>query len=122
MLQMILVSQDDAHEFNWSNLICPLVVSKSTVNKEIPFSILAILAISFLANDFLIDKELFNSLTRIDGLILILFFSIFIYYTFGITKEKKSTIKDTIEDFKEDSPKEHGIIRSSGMIIFGLIS
>jgi len=67
-------------------IICPLTVSKGTVWKEIPFSLLAALVLSVLANDVLIDGADISQLTRVDGLVLIAFFLIFLYYSFGIAK------------------------------------
>lgn len=101
-------------------MIAPLAVKKSTVSKEIPFSLLAILAVGFLANDFLIDQNVPNGLTRIDGLILILFFIIFIYYTFGITKSRENIFQKTVGEIKEE-PKEYPHVRSIFMIIIGLL-
>jgi cation:H+ antiporter len=70
-----------------SSIIYPLSVTKGTVWKEIPFSLLAALVLGFMANDQLIDKSNFSSLTRIDGLILLCFFTIFLYYSYGIARE-----------------------------------
>jgi cation:H+ antiporter len=70
-----------------SSIIYPLRVTKGTVWKEIPFSLLAALVLGFMANDHLIDNSNFSSLTRIDGLILLSFFSIFLYYSYGIARE-----------------------------------
>ncbi|OGZ83645.1 MAG: sodium:proton exchanger [Candidatus Staskawiczbacteria bacterium RIFOXYD1_FULL_39_28] len=69
-----------------SAVIFPLSVTSGTVWKEIPLSLLAIAVMGILANDMLIDKNGFSAITRIDGLILISFFIIFLYYTFGISK------------------------------------
>jgi cation:H+ antiporter len=70
-----------------SSLIYPLRVTKGTVWKEIPFSLLAAIVLWFMANDHLIDKNNYSSLTRIDGLILLSFFTIFLYYSYGISGE-----------------------------------
>lgn len=67
-------------------LIYPLSVQKNTKWKEIPFSFLAALGLGIMANDALIDKENFSIISRIDGLILLAFFIIFLYYTFGIAR------------------------------------
>lgn len=69
-----------------SAAIFPLAVRRGTVWKAIPLSLLAILVVGVMANDILIDGGTFSGLTRIDGLILISFFIIFLYYTFGISK------------------------------------
>ncbi|MFA5318336.1 MAG: calcium/sodium antiporter [Patescibacteria group bacterium] len=64
--------------------IYPLKVKDSTVRKEIPLSFLAALALLVAINDHLVDGLSFNILTRSDGLMLIFFFIIFLYYAFGI--------------------------------------
>jgi hypothetical protein len=44
-----------------------------------------------MANDILIDNALSSALTRIDGLVLLSFFVIFIYYSFTIAKHIEGT-------------------------------
>ncbi len=65
-----------------SAIIYPLAVGRGTVWREIPFSMLAIIALGLLVNDNLIDGSGFSVLSRVDGAILLLFFIIFIYYAF----------------------------------------
>ncbi len=67
-----------------SAVIFPLAVKRSTVWKEIPLALLAVVLVGLMANDALIDGGSFSGLTRIDGLVLIAFFILFLYYTFGI--------------------------------------
>lgn len=74
-----------------SSFICPLTVSKGTVWKEIPFSLLAALILGVLANDVLIDKREASVLTRSDGLVFLSFFIIFMYYSFGIAQKTEKT-------------------------------
>jgi len=69
-----------------SAVIYPLTVTKGTVWKEIPFSLLAILVLGILANDRLIDSSNSSALMRADGLIFLLFFGIFLYYSISIAK------------------------------------
>lgn len=71
-----------------SALIYPLTTKKNTVWKEIPFSLLAAILLTVLVSDKLIDGSDFSRLSRIDGIVLISFFIIFLYYTFGIAKVK----------------------------------
>jgi cation:H+ antiporter len=98
-------------------IINDLLVKRNTVNKEIPLSLLAVIAVGFMVNDVLIDGVSPSSLTRIDGLILILFFGIFIYYTFGISKDDPS-ILDT---FKRSKEKISGTPKSVFFIMVGLL-
>lgn len=100
-------------------IIYPLVVKKATIRKEIPFSLLAIAAVGILVNDFLIDGNSADGLTRVDGLILILFFSIFVFYTFGISKVKENIFEKIQGEIKEE-PKVYSNFVAFGMIIVGL--
>jgi cation:H+ antiporter len=67
-----------------SALIYPLSVSKGTVWKEIPFGLLAAVVLGLMANDRIIDGDSASRLSRIDGLVLLSFFTIFLYYSFTI--------------------------------------
>lgn len=69
-----------------SGVIYPLTVKKGTVWKEIPLCLLAIVLLGVMANDRLIDNAAVSGLGRIDGLVLLSFFIIFIYYSFSIAK------------------------------------
>jgi cation:H+ antiporter len=67
-----------------SAIVYPLTVKRNTQYKEIPLGMLAIALIGICGNDILIDKAASNVISRIDGIILLCFFIIFMYYTFQI--------------------------------------
>lgn len=67
-----------------SSVIYPLTIKKSTAVKEIPFALLSVAALWLLVMDNYVEKNTPNILTRPDGLVLILFFIIFLYYTFSL--------------------------------------
>ncbi len=69
-------------------VIYPIKVQKNTINKEVPFSLLAIILLAVLANDFIFEPGEISHLGRIDGILLILFFGIFMYYSFGLAKRR----------------------------------
>ncbi|MDD4352395.1 MAG: calcium/sodium antiporter [Candidatus Gracilibacteria bacterium] len=69
-----------------SAIIVPLTVKGSTVWKEIPFALLAVIMVFIMGNDAIFDGASFNAITRTDGLSLISFFAIFMIYIFGIAK------------------------------------
>ncbi|OGF28805.1 sodium:proton exchanger [Candidatus Falkowbacteria bacterium RIFOXYC2_FULL_47_12] len=71
-------------------IIYPLNVHLNTTRKEIPFSLLAVVVLGLLVNDGLIDGYNFNVLSRSEGLVLLGFFIVFMYYTVGIMREGKS--------------------------------
>lgn len=102
-----------------SAIIAPIFIKGSTITKEIPFSFLAVLAVSIMVNDYFLDGTIANSLGRIDGLILILFFCIFIFYTFGINREKEGMIEKIENEFEKKS-KEYKTYVSVTMILAGL--
>jgi len=101
-------------------VVTPIVVKRNTINKEIPLSLLAILAVGFLVNDFLIDGQGPNVLTRIDGLILLLFFIVFIYYTFSLKKEKIKVLPK-LKISREEDVKEHKNYKSTLLILVGIV-
>ncbi|MCR4256566.1 MAG: calcium/sodium antiporter, partial [Candidatus Uhrbacteria bacterium] len=63
-----------------------LKVKKNTVWKEIPFALLAMILVWIMGNDVLLAGGVTDALDRVDGLVLIAFFVIFLYYIFGIGK------------------------------------
>ncbi len=67
--------------------IFPLKVKKSTAWKEIPFSLFAIGILYVLANDRWIDGSKESILTRSDGIVMLAFFGIFMYYLFEMAKK-----------------------------------
>ncbi len=97
-----------------SAIIFPLVVTKGTVWKEIPLSLLAISLVGIMASDFLIDGLPFSALTRIDGLILLSFFVIFMYYTFGLSQ-------DNFDQNEISEKSNKNLLVAFSMIVGGLI-
>ena len=63
-----------------SSLIYPLVVKHSTTWIEIPLALLSALVLFVVASDQLIDHDQLSIITRGDGIILLLFFAIFMGY------------------------------------------
>jgi len=69
-----------------SSIISPLMIQRNTILSEIPFSIIAALAVGFLANASLLDDEKTLRISRLDGGILIFFFILFMAYIIYLTK------------------------------------
>ncbi|MFW5758952.1 MAG: calcium/sodium antiporter [Bacteroidota bacterium] len=70
-----------------SSLIFPLTVNNNTLWKEVPLSLLAALVLAITSNDIILDGHGASFITRSDGVILILFFLLFMYYAFSIAKK-----------------------------------
>ena len=67
-------------------LVMPIKVGEGTMSKEIPLMILCSFVLAFMANDVLLDGCSTNVISRIDGLVLLGFFLIFLRYTFAIAR------------------------------------
>lgn len=103
-----------------SSMIYPLAVKKNTVWKEIPLSLLAAILVGVLANDKLIDDGTFTGLTRIDGIVFLCFFILFLYYTFEISKIKeKSSENSRVKEFSYFKSTAYIIGGLAGLIIGG---
>jgi cation:H+ antiporter len=96
-------------------LIRPLAVKKTTAWKEIPFSILTVGILFLLANDVMFGNNTQNILTRADGLVLMSYFLIFIYYTYGLTK-----IKGEDGDVEQYKPWTSSVFILGGIICLTL--
>jgi len=94
-------------------ILTPLKVKHSTVWKEIPFSFLAA-AMLFILADIAIIEHGQNFLFRVDGLVFLGFFIIFLYYVFEMAKKEK---QDTLV-----VPHKHSKLAITAMIIGGLIA
>lgn len=98
-----------------SSMIYPLAVGKGTITKEIPFSLMAVVVLWLLVNDIMINGDAASVLTRTDGAILLFFFIIFIYYTFGIAK-----VEGEGEEFKKHNKWASVLMIVGGMIMLAL--
>lgn len=78
-----------------AGLISPLIVQASTVWKEIPLSLVAVVMLYILSNSIFTQNEL---LTRWDGIILLVMFAGFLYYVFRQLKKENIA---SVEKHKE---------------------
>ena len=78
-----------------AGLIYPLVVQRNTIKYEVPLSLLAAGVLFLLVNDKMILGSEGNFLSRIDSLILLLFFGGFLLYIYRSMK--------TTSDYEEDN-------------------
>ncbi len=97
-----------------SALVYPLRVVRSTVLKEIPFSLFAVVILSFLVSDVWIDSAAHNMLSRIDGAILLIFFALFLYYTYSISRNSSHDEEES--EHTELSPKKSMLAVVGGLI------
>ncbi len=96
-----------------AGIIYPLVVQKNTVKYEVPISILAAGILYFLTNDSLLWQSDNNSLSRLDSIILLLFFAGFMLYIYR-------TMAHTSDLGDQEPVKTYSIPKSMGMVAIGL--
>jgi len=96
-----------------ASLVGTLRVNTATVKKEIPVLVLITLAFAALLSDKIFGLAE-NIFTRQDGVVLLLFFCIFIYYLIGMARKK-----DTNEEENKDE-KPVKLVNALLMIVIGL--
>ena len=77
-----------------SAIVHSLTVKNNTVKKELPITMLITTLFAVLLSDNIFDKSIKNTFTRSDGIVILLFFMVFIYYLIAMSRNK-------IEDEKE---------------------
>ena len=75
--------------------IYPLTIKESTVMSQIPFSIIAILLVAFTANAPIFNPDYSLMISRLDGVVFILFFALFMVYIIKLAREGRA---DMIEE------------------------
>ncbi len=97
-----------------SALIFPLAVNKNTFSKEVPFAVAGAILFGILANDLFLAKGDQLTVSRINGIVLVAFFVLFMIYAFGISRTKGTTDNALIKEFS--------FWKSLLMVVAGLIA
>lgn len=95
-----------------SSLFHFLNVKNNTVKKELPITLLITTLFAVLLSDHLFDSNITNAFTRSDGIVLLLFFLVFIYYLISMARNK-------IDD--DQNEKYMPIVKSIVYTIIGLV-
>ena len=95
-----------------SSLFHPLIVKDNTVKKELPIIILFSSLLIVLIMDSIFDLGK-NTFSRQDGIILLLFFSVFLYYLIALMKHDQNT--------NDDEPIKYNKKKSTLFIVLGLL-
>ncbi len=99
-----------------SALIFPLAVNKNTLWKEIPFAIFGALLFGVLANNIVFKAWSSPLIARVDGIVLVLFFVLFMIYTFLISR------KEGVNPHLEFQVKAYPVSLSVFMIVGGMVA
>ena len=86
-----------------SAVFIPLAVHSVVVSREIPFMILSSLVLITLVFDRFLQGSSNNVLSRSDGLILIFFFAIFIYYLFSNVLKDRGERASVKKEIRKDN-------------------
>ena len=99
-----------------SAVVAPMAVAPSTVKKDIPFAVAASFLLFMLCFDDMDSTHLWgNEISRSDGLILLVGFIIFMFYTFKSAKQQGLLpTEEEREDLKE-MPKDYTPNSASNM-------
>ena len=89
-----------------SAIIHTLTVKNNTVKKELPITLLISSLLVVLLSDNMFDKSLTNMFSRGDGIVLLLFFLVFIYYLISMARNKT---EDEIDENLMKLPKALGL-------------
>lgn len=78
-----------------TSLIYPVEIKKSTLFYEIPYSIFALVIVVFVTNTTLFDSTK-NTIGHFDGIILLLFFGLFVSYIIKLARAGRGELIDDI--------------------------
>ena len=80
-------------------MVAPMVIAKSTVKKDIPFTVIASVLLLAACMDFLPTGNISgHELSRVDGLLLLVGFAVFMVYTFRVAATKPQQTREGEED------------------------
>ncbi len=94
-----------------SAVVHSLGVKNNTVKKELPITMLITTLFGVLLLDNIFDKGMANNFSRSDGIVLLLFFSVFMYYLISMSRNK----------IDEDEVSPMPILKAIGFTILGLV-
>ena len=92
--------------------INPIIIRKNTIKKELPLLMLISTLLVTLFLDVKLSRGAVNEITRADGIVILLFFTIFLYYLIMLVRQKKNE--------SENSPK-FSLLKSIIFIIIGIV-
>ncbi len=89
-----------------------LTLKSRTIWREIPFALIVTLVLGVLVNDVLFNRANANMLSHGDGIILLILFLVFMYYTYGTS---------SVEEDLLERRSEFGVLKSTGLILIGCV-
>ena len=106
-----------------SGIIKPLLVEKSILSREFPFVLLTSIILVILSLDSLLFNSSINIISRMDGIILLILFAVFLYYLINSAmKNRKENLCDPETSVDIDVSNVKAIEKNNTMIKSILIS
>ncbi|MBM7707617.1 calcium/sodium antiporter [Chryseomicrobium sp. FSL W7-1435] len=102
-------------------LVFPLLVQSETIRKEIPFALLGSVALLLLISDIQLQALDSNLITRTEGIMLLLFFAVFLYYIFEVARKDRLNTEENPVDSANISKLKNSLLTIGGLagIVFG---
>ena len=106
-----------------ASLIAPLTIHENLRKKEIPYSIIAVIVIGVCGNEIYLDRFKFDALIPSDGVVLLIFFAIFVYFTISDSRkeDKQITSSDGKQDSNNSDKPQKGLFTVLFLMFFGLV-
>lgn len=99
-------------------LVAPMIISRTTVNKDIPFAVAASLLLLVLCLDRRLSASIAgNHISRIDGVLLLAGFAVFMAYTF---RSARKGVVDNTEDKDVEDVVPMSAWRGVFFVVLGL--
>ena len=99
-------------------MIMPIKIKNNTVKKELPIALLISTLLAVLMLDIKLNNSTINQITRSDAIVILLFFSVFLYYLINLARKKE--VEETKEEKKLEEKPKHNMIKSLLFVGVGL--
>lgn len=94
-------------------VIRPIKIKDNTVKKELPLALLISSLLAVLMLDIKLGSGIIDQVSRADAIVILLFFTIFVYYLIALAKQKR--------ELKEDEKPQFKLGKSLIFVAIGLI-
>lgn len=101
-------------------ILSPIKIERSTMTKDIPLVVLSALALLAIGNSQWLDGAPQNVVTRVDGILLLLFFAIFMRHTFSTARQEEAMQKTEPASATGTVTRAMSVLKSVLFVICGL--
>lgn len=101
-------------------LVRPIKIERNIMTNDIPLVVLSALVLLVMGNSRWLDNSATAEITRTDGLILLMFFAVFVRYTFTQVKKEPHINEAPVATVLSAEPSAMKLWKSLFMVILGL--